>query len=386
MTDSAPEWTRGIDLGFLKECAAAMRPDIKPHCYGAFGLPKERDIADAHHEGNLIWTRGPDDKICAAAIFRVLVSGSRHSDFADRQASLKAGDLLIRHIAGEPDGREKLMAHLLARHRGVAVWAEVPIENPGLVALLAAHGFERAMTKITASSDLKGLFLRGPHVGRWPQPMARADEPALVQLAADFISEPEREAVLAEVKRFGQWAQHYSTYNKRGSWTAFALHGFDRADPTFIIKPAEMSKGWKADNPDRLNAACGPTIAAQHFPAAMAVVDRLPGTKQRVRLMRLASGGGELTRHADITDPEAGTADGATARLHIPLTTDPACLFRGWDLEGVERRAHFAERALCYLDTRKPHAVINGGAKDRVHLVIDCHSTPALRQLIVAAG
>jgi hypothetical protein len=98
--------------------------------------------------------------------------------------------------------------------------------------------------------------------------------------------------------------------------------------------------------------------------------------------MRLARGGGELTRHADITDPEAGTADGSVARLHIPLQTDERCVFRGWGLDGRENRAHFPERALCYLDTRKPHAVINEGERDRIHLVVDCHSGPELRAMI----
>jgi hypothetical protein len=40
------------------------------------------------------------------------------------------------------------------------------------------------------------------------------------------------------------------------------------------------------------------------------------------------------------------------------------------------------ERALCYLDTRKPHAVINPGAADRIHLVIDTYAGPELRRMI----
>jgi hypothetical protein len=98
--------------------------------------------------------------------------------------------------------------------------------------------------------------------------------------------------------------------------------------------------------------------------------------------MRLGARGGELTRHADITDPEAGTADGKVARLHIPLTTDPRCVFRSWGLNGVEQRLHMPERGLSYIDTRKPHAVINPADLERIHLVADAFSSPALRRWI----
>ena len=217
-----------------------------------------------------------------------------------------------------------------------------------------------------------------------------ADELALTIAAPDFISADEQAGILAEAERYardhaGAWAQHYSGYNKRQSWTSFALQGYDPADPGFIIKPAEMSKAWKAENPARLEATARPTSAAEHFRLAGLIVDRIPGRKQRVRLMRLSAKGGELTRHSDITDPEAGTANGQIARLHIPLASPESCLFRGWSLEGREHRIHFPERALCYLDTRKPHAVINPGEADRIHLVIDTYSSPELRGLIAPA-
>lgn len=378
-----PAWARGIDMAFLKACAAVFKADLKPHCYGAFGLPKERDVADAHAAGELLWTR-EGDQIAACAIFRQLKAGSQHQDFAGRTASIAKGELFIRQIAGSPDGRAKLMAHLIERG-GPVIWAEIHVENGELTALLEASGFEWQMSKIAASSDIKGLYARGLPARRAPKALGGADIPALAIMQPDFITPADQAAMLAEADQFAEWAQHYSGYNKRQSWTAFALRGFDAADPGFIIKPDEMSKQWKADNPQRMGVACADTAAVAHFPATMGVVDRIPGAKQRVRLMRLASGGGELTRHADITDPEAGTADRRVSRLHIPLRSSAQCMFRGWDLHGGEHRIHFPERALCYLDTRKPHAVINPGRADRVHLVIDCYSSNELRPLIAGA-
>lgn len=43
------------------------------------------------------------------------------------------------------------------------------------------------------------------------------------------------------------------------------------------------------------------------------------------------------------------------------------------------------EGSLVYLDQRKPHAVRNDGAAERIHLVIDTVSTPELRQQIANA-
>lgn len=382
MTES-PAWARGIDMAFLKNCAALYRAEFKAHTYGAFGLPKERDIADARAANQLMWTNGPDFKPAAVAIVRNASLASSHSDFAGRQARIEPGDIFVRSIAGRADGNAKLIAKLALMER--PIWIEGHVENEALVTQLQLLGFSRVMTKISASSDLKAMWLRANHLeGRLPPALDPSDEPGVKVLREDFVSPVMLGAIDAELKAIGagDWAQHYSNYNKRSSWTSFALAGYDQDDPNFIIKPAEMSKDWKAKNPARMIAACLPTIMAKKFPAAMRIVDRIPGRKQRVRFMRLGAGGGELSRHSDITDPEAGTRDGQIARLHIPIHTDPRCLFRSWGLDGAERRLHFPARALCYIDTRKPHAVVNPSEVERVHLVIDTYSGPELRRLI----
>jgi hypothetical protein len=403
MTDDAPAWAKGYPLDFLRAVAALFKAELGPHSYGAFGVPKENTIAEAHAEGGLIWTRDKflrDSPIVAAAIVRQLAAPSTHEDFAGRKAKLQAGDLFIRSLAGSLEGKGRILARLLERsaERGRAVWVEGHVENRELVALLEGLKFRRVMTKIAGSSDLKGLWIAFAKTPNWHEPSIRsrmpgelhaADEPALAILAGGFISEEERDAILAEAEAYSQlvggaWADHYSGYNKRHSWTAFALLGFDPADPSFIEKPAEMNRAWKKANPERRDAKCGPTSALAHFPAAMAVAARIPGAKQRLRLMRLAPQGGELTRHADITDPEAGTGPGKLARLHIPLRTSEACSFRGWGLDGEELERHFPERALCYLDTRKPHAARNEGEVERIHLVLDCFVGPELRRMIAA--
>jgi hypothetical protein len=375
------DWQRGYELALLKSLAAIFKADLGAHCYGAFGLPKERDVADALAEERLVWTNDGGDEPAGVAMVAQAKAPSTHRDFAEREAHIQAGDVLIRSLAGSTSAKARIIGALIDRTKGAALWAEGPVEAAETVELLADAGFAHVMTKVAASSDLRGLWLRGEPQGRAPAPLAPADVPALAILHRGFASADEIAAVLAEADA-AAWAQHYSSYNKRGTWTAVALRGFDPADPSFIIKPAEMSRQWKAENAARLAETCDDTVLAERFPAAMALAARIPGDKQRVRLMRLAAEGGELTRHADITDPEAGTQDGQVARLHIPLRSPADCVFRGWAMDGAEHRVHFPEGALCYLDTRKPHAVLNPGELDRIHLVVDTFATPELRAWI----
>ncbi len=264
------------------------------------------------------------------------------------------------------------------------VWVEAHVENKETVQILRDLGFQKCLTKVSASSDLKGLFFFCPNgvVNGLP-----AEEVVgLKELAAEFITPEERSRIISELELYAEtlpWAQHYSSYNKRQSWTAFALKGYALGDPGFIIKPAEMSKAWKAENPERLQALCSWTTAAEHFKYTTDLLRvKIPCLFQRVRLMKLSSKGGELTRHADITDPEAGVRDGQIARLHIPLVTAPECQFKSWGLDGDPVQMHLKPRSLNYLDTRKPHAVKNDSASERIHLVIDAVSNDWLRELI----
>jgi Aspartyl/Asparaginyl beta-hydroxylase len=383
MSEAAPNWAKGYPVAFLNVVSKIFSAEFKPHTYGAFGIPKERDVADAREAGQLMWTRAGGAEFAAAAIFRVVKTPTKHEDFAGSVATMRRGDLFVRSIAGTAEGKRRLLAEFKAS--GAVVWLEGHVENAELVELVESLGFHRVFTKVAASSDLKGMWCdASPGLAkniRWPSGFNAADQVALKALDPGFLQAGERETILAELEA-APWAQHYSGYNKGKTWTAFAIAGYDPGDPGFIIKPSEMSKRWKLENEARLSAGCGRTSIAGRFPTAWAALERLGLSFQRVRFMRLAASGGELTRHADITDPEAGTKDGRIARLHIPLVSPEACVFRSWSLRGVEERLHMPEGALCYLDTRKPHAVINPGASERIHLVADAYATPALRALL----
>jgi len=388
-TDENPAWAKGFDLTFLREIAGIFKFDMKRHTHGAFGLPKEQAAADALESRSLVWTKDGGPDIVAVAIAKKLKRPSKHEDFCGRIATIRAGDLAVKAIAGEPRAMVKILNGLIERADPAAIWVEGHVESEILCKLLAAEGFAKVITKISASSDIKGMWLklrRGGWEGRVPATeLSSANEAGAIVIKPNFLKVKEQKAIIAEAEAAALWAQHYSGYNKGKTWTAFAIHGFDAADPSFIIKPAEMSKKWKAENAGKLQAECGATAIADKFPAALAAVQRIPGKKERIRFMRLAPKKGELTRHADITDPFVGTKDGQLCRIHIPLVSDPACQFHSWGLEGDERIIHFPERAICYLDTRKPHAVTNPAEIERIHLVVDTFSSQELRAMIGAA-
>ena len=387
--NDAPAWAKGYPVDDLRERALIFKEAFARFNWGAFVRPKEAQIAEALAAGECVWTRDGRNSVQAVALAKTLKAPGQQTDFSGRVLRPSRGDIYIRAIAGTPSARQRVALSIIDRG-APAVWLE-DFPEAGQSDTWRALGFDHVATKVIASSEVKAIWHRGDRSGgRLPIALHPSENVALAVLAADWLGDPG--PYLAELDAYAAkagaepWAQHYSTYNRRHSWTAFALRGYDRDDPGFIIKPAEMARSWKEENPHRLGAICAETIAAPHFPLAMAAVARLPGKPQRIRLMRLAGGNGELSRHADITDPDCGLDSGKVARLHIPLQSPASCRFIGWDTMGQRIERRFPPGALCYLDTRKPHSVINPGDHDRIHLVVDQASTPELRALIASAA
>jgi hypothetical protein len=154
----------------------------------------------------------------------------------------------------------------------------------------------------------------------------------------------------------------------------------------FIEKPAEMSRKYQQEHPERLSWPIMDTPLLDELPGARDILGSLGCSLERARLMRLGATGGELTRHADITDRNAGTRLGAIARLHLPLITHESVRFTTWDINNQPRTLHMEFGRWWYLDVRKPHQAINESAFDRVHLVADCIVNEHLQSLIAEAA
>lgn len=373
-------WQEGYELALLKAYAEPFRVAHKPHVYGAFGLVKERDIAAALKINSFL--RAMDGPRCiGGAIARQLSVASQHKDFAGRPIQIPAKSVLVSALAAiYADTAERLVNGIRNTAGRAEVWFEIFEEDGN--AKLAMSGLHYRGTKVMAGSEIKGLYSTAPGEAINDP----AEDATLLTLDPCFLSPEEHHAIIGELAAHEIWKQHYSSYNKRSSWTAFALRGYDASDPLFIQKPAEMSKKWQKENVRRMCAGVEDTVAFDLFPATRKVVDSIPAYKDRVRFMRLEPGQGELARHADITDREAGVKDAAICRLHIPICTNAKVIFQAWTKRGEHLKTNFAAGALCYLDQRKPHSVVNGGADERIHLVIDTRSTPKLRGLIADAA
>jgi hypothetical protein len=198
-----------------------------------------------------------------------------------------------------------------------------------------------------------------------------------------------RSQIVSEIQPLTGWDDDYPFYSD-GSWSALSLRGFYRDDPTKGVKPSEMPKAWKAENPGDLALECGWTRLADSCPSIVSLIESVSwwGNLERVRLLRMEGRGGKggaLKRHTDITDRAAGTRDGQIARFHIALQTHPDIKMTAWTLDGTPTPIHLAPWDCWYLDQRKPHAVVNPTGVDRVHLVIDVKSDETVREQIASA-
>lgn len=374
-------WQKGYPLDELQRVTAIFRASDDPFIHGAYGALKENAVADAQSRGQL---RVSPTGQSAMVLFRPK-RAQPVKDFADAErAIVGAGELIVKRLGCFPDGEDELFQGLQALvEKGPAyvhIWQESELHRE----MVDSLGLEHVATKVTAASELVGIYSTESWDSAWQVKQGQsADRPGITKIAAvpdDVLMEGV--SVVGDVP---EMAQHYSSYNKGGAWTALSLRGYSD-DPAFIIKPAEMSKQWKDNNKDLLEAEIRDTPLRQEFPELEPLISLVPGFKQRIRLMRLEPGGGELTRHADITDPDAGTRDECVMRIHIPLVSNPEVLFEQWLLDGSKQRVHMSVGGVWYLDTRKPHTAKNAGEEARVHLVMDVFANDKLRAALMAGA
>ena len=177
-----------------------------------------------------------------------------------------------------------------------------------------------------------------------------------------------------------KFTNHYSNYNKDKSWSAISLRGYS-PEWSFITKPAEMSKKWKEENKD-VEFKLQDTELRKMFPEVEELLRWLPGKPHRIRFMNLSPGCGELQRHTDQVDPDAGVNDAKLMRFHFPIVTNEKVKFSQWNYEAERVSCHMDVGECWYLDVRKPHQAINAGTEMRTHLVVDIEANDEVRALI----
>jgi quercetin dioxygenase-like cupin family protein len=175
------------------------------------------------------------------------------------------------------------------------------------------------------------------------------------------VFDPERLQADLGIATALHWQAHYNDRAHRGSWTSIALRSASGAT-------ADIQAWEGADFADTaLLTAC---------PYFRSVVDSFDCDKKAVRLMALAPGA-EIKPHRD----RGGSLEDGLARLHIPIVTDPAVVFT---LDGED--VHFGPAATWYMNANCLHAVRNGSARERVHLVLDCVPNDWLLALFEGSG
>jgi hypothetical protein len=156
------------------------------------------------------------------------------------------------------------------------------------------------------------------------------------------------------------WIQHPSSGLHDNAWFALPLFAVGGIMENMVDKEGEFQ----------------PTPAFLETQAFKQVIDIFQGPFKRVRLLLLKAGA-SIREHTD--EPFYG--DQETVNIHIPILTNPGVQF----VVGC-RQCHMQPGECWYIDTLQPHSVHNGGATDRVHLVMHCVMNPCLETLFANAS
>jgi hypothetical protein len=147
-----------------------------------------------------------------------------------------------------------------------------------------------------------------------------------------------------------EWVSHYVRQNYSGDWSVLPLRA--PAGETHPVRLIYSDPTCQRFVDTAFLAGCS------YFREVLAA---LGCPLLSVRLMRLAAGS-EIKEH---TDYDLRFEEGK-ARLHVPVVTND-----GVEFYLNDRRVVMAAGECWYLRLSDPHRVVNRGATDRVHLVID---------------
>ena len=383
------DWQKGIELEDLL-IQEKIWEGYNERCLSPFLEMKKNKIAGAIDADNYVcghqWA-------IQSRILKVKSKINMYSAYDIPIATVQKGDRIVDKIAcNQPDMivetmrkyNEDTFLFINEEHdidRFVASWA----------------GFKKIGIKINTFGDIQGVYFKDRVKGafgerEFPEQKMMLPEEKLVLRKANFHPVP---WVDGESLRFGwmceaikerleimdyEFTNHYSNYNKGKSWSAISLRGYT-PDWAFITKPAEMSKKWKEENKD-IEFKLQDTDIRKMFPEVEDLLKLLPGKPHRIRFMNLSPGGGELQRHTDQVDPDAGVNDYKLMRFHFPIVTNENVTFSQWNYEAERVSCHMDVGECWYLDVRKPHQAINGGAEMRTHLVVDIEANEKVRALI----
>ena len=376
-------WQKGYHLEYLEEIVERFEGYNELSC-SPFSEMSKNKVAEALEKGHIEILSGSNGQ--THAIIESHINRNRSEITADGYVAIgikEDGDRIVTKISGDVIPlSNKLESY--TEPTWLFIWEEsVAQKNAAIMA-----GYKKIGAKITSFAEIYGVYFRDvpgffsdverPHVK-----IPEYEKLALTKLKIEktYPIETALVSIKDKLKNLPEFTNHYSNYNDKGSWSALSLRGY-RPDPTFITKPIEMNKKWKAENPGSLNWQIEDTSLRGLFPEVEVLLNQLPGEKHRIRFMKLKPKGGELRRHTDLVDPDQGLADGKLARIHFPIVTNDKVEFQNWDWNGKGNPINMKVGEAWYLDVRKPHRAVNGGKSQRIHMVVDVESNEELRKLL----
>ena len=373
------DWQKGIPLEILLRLEATWER-YNERCLSPFLEMKKNKIAAAMYEGK--YEYGHEWAIQSRRL-KVKSKINMYSAYDIPIATVEKGDRVVDRIAyNQP---EAVVRMLKSYDEDTFLFINEEHSIDRFVASQA--NYRKLGIKINTFGDIQGVYFKDQpsflgDMREFPeQNMMLSEEKLVLRKAAipdvsnicDIIKQR------LEVMDY-EFTNHYSNYNKGKSWSAISLRGYT-PEWSFITKPAEMSKKWKEENKDT-EFKLQDTELRKMFPEVEDILRWLPGRPHRIRFMNLAPGGGELQRHTDQVDPDAGVEDYKLMRFHFPIVTNKDVTFSQWDYKAERVSCHMNVGECWYLDVRKPHQAINSGEDMRTHLVIDIEANDEVRALI----
>lgn len=163
------------------------------------------------------------------------------------------------------------------------------------------------------------------------------------------------------------WIAHFVPGNYEGGWSVIPLRctaGAGKLHPILMIQSDPVATEFES------------TPWLERAPYLTQVLAAFQCPLLAVRLMRLEPAS-RIKPHRDL-DLDAARG---TARLHVPITTNPDVDFRL-----NQQRVDMAPGSTWYLRLADEHAITNAGTATRVHLVIDCAVDEWLTDLLKQAA
>lgn len=362
------------------------------------------DHMDSNVYKEVDWVEDDNGGIKAIILYydlnRMSTTEKKVNSFSNETYTLlkSRGDKYIKEMAcypGYEDWLEKLVEKHIAKPKESSKFFQTT-ENDEPITLveidnqlkrnrdiLQKLGFVCVDNIITSFADVYGIWIKGGNY----KPIERAQQLSLQRLDVPI---QDTSKIMEQILKLNMddFANHYSNYNKGNSWKGMVVRGYGGL-VDFIIKPEEMTNSWKKDNKEKLEWKVSDTplrgivTEVEHF--VNILKEELPHLKdekhiERIRILKLSKGEGELQRHTDRQDKDAGIGDGQWTRIHFPLQTNPDVKFTQWNYNGSKTTLRMGLGECWYLDMRKPHTAINFGEQDRYHLVIDIQSNPETRR------